>query len=185
MPIELSMSANAFVACLLVGAVLLAGWVQVRFEDMMRSMMDEAPTTICHGDFRVDNLLFDDGAPEGDRVAVIDWQISSRGPAVGDVAYFLCQSMDTEIRRRHEGQLLRDWYARVVDAAGRGLSEYSFEAAWEQYQQAVLFTTVYGVVAAGSMDPANERGRELVTAMTARAFSAALDLGSERFIPAG
>jgi hypothetical protein len=34
MPIELSMSANAFVACMLVGAVLLAGWIQVRFERM-------------------------------------------------------------------------------------------------------------------------------------------------------
>ena len=47
----------------------------------------------------------------------------------------------------------------------------------------MLFTTVYPVTAAGAMDPANERGRELVTAMAVRSFAAALDLGSERFIP--
>jgi hypothetical protein len=32
MPIELSMSADAFIACMFVAAVLLAGWIQVRFE---------------------------------------------------------------------------------------------------------------------------------------------------------
>jgi len=31
MPIQLSMSANAFVACMVVGAALLAGWILVRF----------------------------------------------------------------------------------------------------------------------------------------------------------
>ncbi len=156
---------------------------QVGFEDLMRTIMAEAPTTICHGDFRVDNLLFDDAADEGDRVAVIDWQISSRGPAITDVAYFLCQSMAVDERRRHEEQLVRGWYDRVVDAAGGELAHCPFETAWDQYQRAVLFTTVYPVVAAGAMDPANDRGRELVTAMAVRSFSAALDLGSERFLP--
>ena len=170
-------------AALPAGSIELGERAQVRFEDVMHSMMGDAPSTICHGDFRVDNLLFDDTAEEGDRVAVIDWQISSRAPAIGDVAYFLCQSMAVEERRSHEEQLVRGWYDRVVDAVGRPLDEYPFASAWEQYQRAVLFTTVYPVTAAGAMDPANERGRELVSAMAVRSFAAALDLGSERFIP--
>jgi hypothetical protein len=165
------------------GALELGVAAQERFEDLMRTIMDGAPSTICHGDFRVDNLLFDDHAPEGDRVAVIDWQISSRGPAIGDVAYFLCQSMAVDERRRHEEELVRGWYGRMVDAVGTGLADYPFDLAWHQYQRAVLFTTVYPVVAAGSMDPANERGRELVTAMAVRSFSAALDMGCARFVP--
>jgi len=32
MPIQLSMSADAFIACMLVAAALLAGWILVRFE---------------------------------------------------------------------------------------------------------------------------------------------------------
>jgi hypothetical protein len=32
MPIELSMSADAFIACMFVGAALLAGWILVRWE---------------------------------------------------------------------------------------------------------------------------------------------------------
>jgi hypothetical protein len=164
------------------GAIEIGEAVQVGFEQLMRAMAD-APLTICHGDFRVDNLLFDDAAAEGDRVAVIDWQISSRAPGVGDVAYFLCQSMAVDERRRHEEQLLRGWYAGLVDAIGRPLDDYPFDLAWEHYQRAVLFTTVYPVVAAGAMDPANERGRELVEAMAVRSFSAVLDLGADRFVP--
>ena len=35
----------------------------------------------------------------------------------------------------------------------------------------------------GSMDPANERGHELVTAMAVRAFTACLDLDSLELLP--
>ena len=88
-----------------------------------------------------------------------------------------------EDRRTPRRRLVSGWYDHVVDAVGRPLDEFPFAAAWEQYRRAVLFTTVYPVTAAGAMDPANERGRELVAAMAVRSFSAALDLGSERFIP--
>src|SRR5262249_30348415 len=32
LPIQLSMSADAFIGCMLIGAALLAGWILVRFE---------------------------------------------------------------------------------------------------------------------------------------------------------
>ena len=59
---------------------------------------------------------------------------------------------------------------------GTRLDEYPFDLAWTQYRRASLGTTVYPVTAMGAMDPANERGRELVTAMAVRAFAASLDL---------
>jgi aminoglycoside/choline kinase family phosphotransferase len=162
--------------------------VQLEFEDLMRVGIAEAPVTICHGDFRVDNLLFDDAATGADRVAVIDWQISYRGPAVSDVAYFLCQSMAVEERRAHEGALVRGWYDRLVDAAGGDgdvggeLAGYPFGVAWAHYRRSTLSNTVYPVTGAGAMDPANERGRELLTAMATRSFSAVLDLGADEFL---
>ena len=61
---------------------------------------------------------------------------------------------------------------------GRELDDYPFELAWDQYRRAALGTTVYPVTGMGAMDPANERGRELVEAMANRAFTACLDLGS-------
>ena len=50
-------------AALPAGSIELGERAQDRFEDLLHSMMAEAPSTICHGDFRVDNLLFDDTRP--------------------------------------------------------------------------------------------------------------------------
>jgi hypothetical protein len=165
------------------GAIELAQRTQTVFEDLLRVEVAEAPVTICHGDFRVDNLMFDDGAPEDDRVAVLDWQISYRGPAISDVAYFLCQSLTVEERRAHEEALVRGWYDALTAALGGEPVDYSFELAWLQYRRASLGTTVYPVTAVGAMDPANERGRELLLAMATRSFTAALDLDAGDLLP--
>ena len=42
---------------------------------------------------------------------------------------------------------------------------------------------MYPVTAMGAMDPANDRGRELVASMAVRAFSAALDLDAGDLLP--
>ena len=44
--------------------------------------------------------------------------------------------------------------------------------------------TVYSVVAGGGMDPSNERGKQLVTEMANRSFTAALDLDADSLLPA-
>ena len=168
-------------------ALELGERTQVVFEDLLRDGIAEAPVTVCHGDFRADNLMFDDQAGGPDAVAVLDWQISHRGPAITDVAYFLCQSLTVEERRAHEGELVRGWYdelaATVRQAHGTTLVDYPFDLAWEQYRRSSLGTTVYAVSAMGAMDVANERGRELVTSMAVRSFTAALDLGAGALLP--
>lgn len=165
------------------GAIDLAERTQAVFEDLMRAMTAEAPATICHGDFRVDNLLFDDSVVgDDDQVAVLDWQVSYKGAAITDVAYFLCGSLTVEERRAHEKALVRGWYDAVVDAHGGVLADYPFELAWRQYRRSTLFTTVFAVVPTGAMDLANERGRDLHVAMGTRSFSAALDLDAQEFL---
>jgi thiamine kinase-like enzyme len=166
------------------GAVELGEMTQRLFEELVMTSVSDAPITILHGDFRVDNLMFDDGAEDEDRVAVLDWQISFRGPAIFDVAYFLCQSLDIEERRAHERTLVRDWYDAVTIAHGGPLVDYPFDLAWTQYRRATLLTTVYPVAAVGSMDLANERGRELCVAMATRSFTSALDLDAREFMTA-
>jgi hypothetical protein len=156
--------------------------VQERFEDLLRDGVAEAPATVCHGDFRADNLMFDDRAEGIDAVAVLDWQISYRGPAVTDLAYLLCQSLTVEERRAHEADLVRRWYDAVAAAAEVSLEGYPFDLAWEQYRRAALGTTVYPVTALGAMDLANERGLELGTVMAVRSFTAALDLDSAELL---
>ena len=78
---------------------------------------------------------------------------------------------------------MRAWYAGLAGADGRSLEDYPYELAWRQYRRSALITTVYPVTAMGSMDPANERGHELVAPMAVRAFTACLDLDSLELLP--
>ncbi len=158
------------------GGVALGEQVQAVFEQNLQAAFDRAPTTIVHGDFRVDNLMYDDHAEGRDRVGLVDWQITYRGPAMGDVAYLLTQSMKIEDRRRSERDLVERWYAALSDALGSDPAGFTVDDAWREYRATTLAATVYPVVAVGSLDPANERGRQLLLAMSERAFTAALDL---------
>lgn len=157
-----------------------------QLEALMHKGMAEAATTVCHGDFRGDNLMFDDRAPVDDEVAVLDWQIAHRGPAVNDVAYLLCQSLTVDERRTHERDLVRGWYDELVATVnreqGRDIDDYPFDLAWDQYRRAALGATVYPVIPLAQMDPANARGLELIRAMANRVFTACLDLNSAEFL---
>jgi len=47
----------------------------------------EAPPAIVHGDYRLDNLMFDPAQPRV--LAILDWELSTIGDPVADFAYYL------------------------------------------------------------------------------------------------
>ncbi|WP_137863974.1 MULTISPECIES: phosphotransferase family protein [unclassified Sphingomonas] len=52
-----------------------------------RTVPEQTRTSIVHGDFRIDNMIF---APEGAKVrAVLDWELSTLGDPLADFSYFL------------------------------------------------------------------------------------------------
>jgi aminoglycoside phosphotransferase (APT) family kinase protein len=141
-----------------------------------------APQTVAHGDFRADNLMFDDTTTGRDHVGILDWQIAYRGGGIGDIAYLTTQSMTVENRRAHERALVAIWYEALSAALGDQPTGYTLADAWDGYRSATGFLTVYPVVAGGGMDPSNERGLQLVTEMATRAFTAAVDLDATSLI---
>jgi aminoglycoside/choline kinase family phosphotransferase len=165
------------------GAVALGERVGASWETVQTALYEGTPTTLCHGDFRADNLMFDDAATGREHVGILDWQIAYRSGGIGDICYLTTQSMTVEDRRTHERQLVDIWYDSVCSALGAPPDGYAAEDAWNDYRAATGNMTVYGVVAGGGMDPSNERGLELVTDMACRSFAAALDLDAASFIP--
>lgn len=165
------------------GAVALGEIVGPSWESTQTALFERAPTTLCHGDFRGDNLMFDDTSDGVDRVGVLDWQIAYRSAGVGDVCYLATQSMTVEQRRVHERECLDAWYERLASALGRQPEGYTPEQAWDDYRAVAGNMTVYAVVSGGALDPSNERGRQLVTEMAKRSFTAALDLDTLDMIP--
>jgi aminoglycoside/choline kinase family phosphotransferase len=164
------------------GSVALGELVGASYEAEALRSFATAPQTVAHGDFRADNLMFDDSTAGRDHVGILDWQIAYRGDGIGDIAYLTTQSMTVENRRAHERALVEIWYEALSGALGKPPPAYTLDDAWDGYRSATGFLTVYPVVAGGGMDPSNERGLQLVTEMATRAFTAAVDLDAASFI---
>ncbi len=127
------------------------------------------PTTVTHGDFRLDNLLF--GGP---RVGVVDWQTVGVGAAVGDVAYFLGGSLRPDVRAAHEDELVREYHDRLR-AAG---VDQSWDDCWRGYRRGA-FGGLLMAIFASQVVQRTERGDAMFTVMAEHAGRHALDLGAE------
>lgn len=83
------------------------------------------PQCLVHGDFRLDNMLFDvRGGAEP--IAILDWQTVTTGKAMTDVGYFLGCGIGNSLRRAHEEELLDLWLSEMA-ARGVALSRGEIE----------------------------------------------------------
>ena len=138
----------------------------------LQAMMNEGPVTLCHGDFRMENLLYG-VQPSHDGVVVIDWQGPLRAQGMNDVALFLGQSTQTSVRRDHEEQLI----ARYVDGlTALGVPGLTFEAAFQAYRASVLYNWVYTTVVGGTLDVSNPKAYAWIKETIARQSATSEDL---------
>lgn len=147
-------------------AVDIPGWL-AKHADM--------PCTLTHGDFRLDNIFFDDDGS----VALIDWQLCMRAPGQADLVYFCANNMTVELRRAHEHALI-DRYVRGLHEAGVGADQIDVESVTFGYHEGLVFyATTFGASLL-SIEPSNERGIALFDALVRRTFTAMdeLDAGS-------
>lgn len=145
----------------------------------LQSLMDQGPITLLHGDFRMENVLFGTSASHH-KVAIIDWQGPLLGRGMVDVALMLGQSTDVEVRRSHERDLINR-YTRQL--ATLGITGYSAEQGWQDYQMALLYNWVYVGVVAGTLDVSNARAFAWMSQMVARQSAVSCDLDIFRLLP--
>lgn len=89
--------------------------------------------SLVHGDFRLDNLLFDiRGGTEA--IAVLDWQTLGIGNGLTDIGYFLGCGIGDTLRRAHERELL-ELYCAEMTARGVPLT---VDAIWRDYAVGAL-----------------------------------------------
>jgi len=91
---------------------------------------DRKTKKVClvHGDFRLDNMLFDiKGGAEP--IAVLDWQTLGIGNGLTDIGYFLGCGIGDDLRRAHERELLELYCAEMTM---RGVA-LSLDDIWRDY----------------------------------------------------
>jgi len=141
------------------------GWSE-RMPSLLASLSTD-PTTLCHGDYRADNIMFDgDG-----RVVLLDFQLVGRGSGAYDLAYFVTQSLAPDLAATHETELFNRWRDGLINA---GVPEGDTVGLWDRYREAALFCLAYPVVASRGMDLDDPRQRELLNNMNTR-FVRAVD----------
>ncbi len=136
--------------------------------------------SILHGDYRLDNLLFDRTETGEPTVSAVDWQTVAVDLPAKDVAYLLGNGLLTADRRLHERSLVERYHAGLVDA---GVDGYSVDECWDDY----VFGQFHGLVVTvlGAMHVVQtDRGDDMFMVMAERHCAAIVDLGSEALLPA-
>ncbi|MEU9018040.1 phosphotransferase [Actinomadura sp. NPDC048394] len=133
----------------------------------------DGASTLMHGDFRADNLLF--GGP---RPVVLDWQTCAYGPGAADLAYFLGSSLPVEARREHERALVRRYHDALT---GRGV-DLAWDDCWDGYRRHA-FQGIVMAIGASMLVERTDRGDEMFCTMTTRHAHHALDLDAASLLP--
>ncbi|MGD9620795.1 MAG: phosphotransferase family protein [Mycolicibacterium sp.] len=125
--------------------------------------------SLIHGDYRLDNLLFD---PARTRVTVVDWQTLGLGLPARDLAYFTATSLLPEVRSAIERELVERYHRALMSF---GVRNYDSETCWLDYRlgalQALLISTLGFAFAAST-----ERGDEMILTMLRRGCRAIREL---------
>ncbi len=130
--------------------------------------------TLVHGDFRSENLLFNDSG----RTTAVDWQTISESCGLADVAYFLGGSLETELRRSNEAVLV-EYYRQCLLAGDVDLSAAD---CWRQYREFAMHGIMITVLGAMFSAP-DPRGERMFLTMAQRHLQQCVDLQAAEFLP--
>ncbi len=132
----------------------------------------DAPWTVIHGDAHPGNLFDDHG-----RVGFLDWGLISLGDPLRDMSYFialaLALALDTEVRRRHERDLIRHYLEVRSGLGGRGIG---FDEAWLRNRLHAAYTVPASCQALYVPADASPNARRFSDLFLERAIAAVGDL---------
>lgn len=140
-------------------------------------------TTIVHGDFRCDNMIFHPDRAEV--IAVLDWELSTLGHPLADFAYHATMySMPPDIVAGLGGQdptamglpSESDYIASYCKRTGRTeIPDWDFYIAFNYFRLAAIFHGIKGRVARGTANSAHAQDRAKAFPRLARMARSAME----------
>jgi hypothetical protein len=154
-----------------------AGSQLVASVDRLREHRPAALTPV-HSDYRLDNMLFHPDPTSARPIVVVDWQTVQLGLGPSDVAYFLGNAFDAEVRRDAEESLVRRYHDGLL---GYGVSGYSLEECWDDYRRS-SYASLLMAVFASMMVGRTDRGDAMFMAMANRSAQMGADLDAHALL---
>lgn len=155
--------------------------VDALHEWLAANVPEQGPARVVHGDYGLHNCI---SAPEGHIAAVVDWEISTLGDPLADLAYALNAWVhaDDPVRPRPEAPVLAPGFprreellARYAERTGRDVSNIDFYAAFNHWKTVCIIEGVYARYLKGQK---SSEGVDLDALTTSRDRS--LDLAVQR-----
>lgn len=124
---------------------------------------------LMHGDYRLDNMLFD---PDRTRITVVDWQTVGIGSPGRDLAYFTGTSLEPSVRSEIERDLVERYHRALLEFDVTG---YDLDTCWTDYRLGAVQVPL--LVALGTaFASTTERGDDMMMAMLSRGCQAIREL---------
>lgn len=139
---------------------------------------DPATATLCHADYRLDNMLFAPPDQSSRPLTVLDWQTVQLGTGTSDVSYFLGAAMAPEQRRGCERELVGRYHAAL---SRYDIGDYGLDRCWDDYRRH-SFGGFFMAVFAGVVVQRTERGDAMFATMANGAAAQSVDLDAFEFL---
>ena len=142
----------------------LIDWIK-RLGIALTEIQSSCARTLLHGDFRLDNLCFDD---QLDEALILDWQTMTSGSAGTDLAYFLSAALPLDALESDVDELIR-YYRSALEQCGVVISE---ESLFWQYEVGMLsmLHRVAPVMVQDHLELGEDRGPELMQSWINKTF---------------
>jgi aminoglycoside phosphotransferase (APT) family kinase protein len=155
--------------------------VMENVKDWLRARIPDSPApTIVHGDYKLDNVMFDPNSARA--IAVLDWEMSTIGDPLADFGWMLTYWPDPTDRASGgviasmaaaEGWLTRrEMIDRYERRTGRAMRDFPFYQAFALFKLAIIMEGSYARFVRGQADDPLFAGmKQLVPALADAAWS--------------
>jgi hypothetical protein len=126
---------------------------------------------LLHGDYRLDNMLFD---PDRTRITIVDWQTLGVGLPARDLAYFTGTSLLPADRAAADEHLVTAYHSEL---SRYGVGDYDRDTCWRDYRVGMLQIPLLSVLGC-AFAISTERGDDMMLVMLERGCQAIRELGS-------
>jgi hypothetical protein len=154
----------------------LLDWLK-RHGIQLMAMVAEMPGALLHGDFRLDNICFDD---EQGEIILFDWQTLMHGPGGVDLAYFIGTSLHTEAKEDDINELL-ECYRQELAVQGVAITtrrlQWQYEACLLMVIRTIIATHNQGGVVLGE-----GRGENLGKVILERLLTRLTNIDADRLL---